>query len=142
VFVVHGRDDGTKNTVARFLESLDLEAVILHEQPSKGQTIIEKFEANSQVDFAVVLCTGDDMGHLKDSPSDSKLRARQNVILELGFFLGALGRDKVCVLYGEGVELPNDYAGVVFLSLSDRAWRFELANELRAAGITIDMNKL
>ena len=93
VFVVHGRDESARQTVARFLEKLDLEPVILHEQPSKGRTIIEKFEDHSDVGFVVVLLTPDDVGKRKDEKSDLKPHARQNVILELGFFLGSLGRE-------------------------------------------------
>ncbi len=99
VFVVHGHDDGLKETVARFLTKLDLEPVILHEQPNRGRTIIEKFEEHSDVAFAVVLFTPDDVGYPSGKVDESKPRARQNVVLELGFFMAALGREKVCVLY-------------------------------------------
>lgn len=99
IFIVHGRNQGIKEAVARFIEKLDLEAVILHEKPSKGRTIIEKFSDYSDVYFAIVLLTADDIGKRKDSSEDSKPRARQNVIFELGYFLGKLGRSRVCALY-------------------------------------------
>jgi predicted nucleotide-binding protein len=71
-----------------------------------------------------------------------KLRARQNVILELGFFLGKLGRKRVCALYQHNVEIPSDYAGVLFVPIdSGGAWRLPLARELKAAGLDIDMNR-
>ena len=89
VFVVHGRDDGTKNTVARFLENKNLKPVILSEQPDEGLTIIEKFEKHAQdVGFAVVLLTPDDVGALQGGENNLMPRARQNVILELGYFMG------------------------------------------------------
>jgi predicted nucleotide-binding protein len=97
-----------KESVARFLEKLDLRPIILHEQPNKGRTVIEKFEAHSDVGFAVVLLTPDDVGGLASSPDKLSRRARQNVILELGYFIGKLGRAKVCALYKEGVEIPSD----------------------------------
>jgi hypothetical protein len=101
IFVVHGRDGGFRDRVARFLEKLKLDPVILHELPNKGRTIIEKFMDYSDVSFAVVLLTADDRGGLSDTSFESqKKRARQNVILELGFFVGRLGRDHVCALYG------------------------------------------
>jgi hypothetical protein len=87
VFVVHGHDNGAKETVARFLEKLGLKPVILHEQPNQGRTIIEKFEDHADADYAVVLFTPDDMGHPVGKPNESKPRARQNVLLELGFFM-------------------------------------------------------
>lgn len=100
LFVVHGRNEGIRESVARFLESLGLPVTILHEQPNKGRTIIEKFEDYADdVGFAVVLLTGDDRGGLAETPPKGFLpRARQNVILELGFFLGKIDRERVCPL--------------------------------------------
>jgi predicted nucleotide-binding protein len=74
VFIVHGRNEGIKEAVARFIEKLDLEAIILHEKPSKGRTIIEKFSDYSDVNFAIVLLTADDIGKEKDSSGDLKPR--------------------------------------------------------------------
>lgn len=144
VFVVHGRDNAAKEGIARFLEKLDLKPVILHEQPNKGRTIIEKFEDYSDVGFAVVLLTPDDRGGLASEPYESqKPRARQNVVLELGFFLGKLGRSRVCALYRKGVEIPSDYDGVAFVAFDEgAAWQFALAKELKSAGFKIDMNLL
>jgi len=135
VFIVHGRDEGTKEALARHVEKLGFKPVILHEQANQGRTIIEKFEDHSKdVGFAVVLCTPDDEG--KSVKEDElKPRARQNVILELGFFLAKLGRGSVCVLYGKGVEMPSDYDGVLYISLEDN-WREQLRAEIEAAGIS------
>lgn len=142
VFVVHGHDDGTKEAVARFLGKLDLEPVILHEQPNRGRTVIEKFEDYADVAFAVVLFTPDDIGHAAGKEADAKPRARQNVVLELGFFMAALGRAHVCVLYKGGVEIPSDYSGVLYEELDGKGmWRFRLAAEIKAAGIEVDLNK-
>lgn len=144
VFIVHGHDSLAKIEVARTLEKLKLEAIVLHEQPNEGKTIVEKFEGNaSQVGFAVVLLTPDDEGHPKNKPDSKKDRARQNVILELGYFSGVLGRSKVCVLYKGNIEIPSDYLGVVYVSMDEAgAWKFSLAKELKEAGLTIDLNDL
>jgi predicted nucleotide-binding protein len=142
VFVVHGHDDGLKETVARFLSKLDLQPVILHEQPNRGRTVVEKFEEHSDVAFAVVLFTPDDVGHCVGKADEIKPRARQNVVLELGFFMSALGRERVCILYKRGVEVPSDYAGVLYEELDVKgAWRFRLAVEIQAAGVEVDLNK-
>jgi predicted nucleotide-binding protein len=138
VFLVHGHDDGAKESTARFLEKLGITAVILHEQPNLGKTLIEKLEHYGKVPFAVVLLTPDDEGRAKDAPTLNP-RARQNVVLELGYFVGHLGRMHVCALYKGGVELPSDYDGVVWIDM-DGEWRVPLARELRAAGFTVDMN--
>lgn len=143
VFIVHGHDEAAKTSVARFLEKLGLKAIILHEQPNKGQTIIEKFESNAAgVGFAIVLLTPDDVAAPKDKPNDTSLRARQNVIMELGYFCGTLGRDKVCVLYKKGVEIPSDYIGVVYTQIDDSdGWHLKLAKEMKEAGLYVDLNK-
>ncbi len=141
VFLVHGRNDAVRESVARFLERLELQPVILHEQPNKGRTIIEKFEAHSDVGFAVVLLTADDMGTLA-SEDHLRPRARQNVILELGYFIGKLGRARVCAVYVEGVELPSDIHGILYVPYDNsNGWRLKLANEIRAAGIAVDLNR-
>jgi hypothetical protein len=90
--------------LARFIEQLDLKAIILHEQPTERRTIIEKIEAYSDVGFAVVLITGDDVGSLREKADKPVPRARQNVILELGYFIARLGRERVCPLYEDGVR--------------------------------------
>jgi predicted nucleotide-binding protein len=142
LFVVHGQDEAAKETVARFLEKLDLKPIILHEQANKGLTLIEKLEVNAEVDFAVVLLTPDDVGYSVGEDGKAKPRARQNVILELGYFLGYLGRGRVCALHKGDVEIPSDFHGVVYVPMDDaQGWRVLLAREIRAAGIDVDLNR-
>lgn len=142
VFIVHGHDSEAKLEIARFLEKLRLNPIILHELPDKGRTIIEKFEANTNVCFAIVLLTPDDIGHPRDDASKAKPRARQNVILELGFFVGRLGRHRVCALRKGDIEIPTDYSGVLYKTLDEQGgWKFELAREIKQAGIEIDVNR-
>ena len=142
VFVVHGRDEARRDAVARFISKLGLTPVILHEQPNVGKTIIEKFIHYADVSFAVVILTGDDRGGLAGSePATLRARARQNVVFELGFFIAKLGRQNVCALYEEGVDLPSDYDGVVFVELDPKgAWQMQLAREMKHALLPIDMN--
>ena len=69
-------------------------------------------------------------------------RARQNVILELGFFLGWLGRERVCPLVKGDMETPSDYDGVVYTKLDEAdGWKMKLVRELKAAGFDIDANR-
>jgi predicted nucleotide-binding protein len=143
VFIVHGHNSGIKDSVARVLQTLGLKPIILHEQPNGGRTVFEKFSAYADVSFAVVLMTADDVGKAKAEPGDVKPRARQNVILELGYFLCRLGPSKVCALYESGVEIPSDYQGVLFTELDANGhWRYDLVKELRAAGFDVDANRL
>ncbi len=143
VFVVHGRNDELKETVARFLGQLNLNPIILHEQPSGGRTIIEKFEAQSDACFAVVVLTPDDVGRLAaDTSAELQSRARQNVIFEWGFFVAKLGRRNVCALCAEGVEVPSDVGGVIYVELDRKgAWKMLLARELKAGGVDVDLNR-
>jgi predicted nucleotide-binding protein len=138
IFIVHGRDNETKESIARFVTRLGLEPVILHEQANKGRTIIEKFrEEAADIGFAVVLMTPD------DETAEGTMRARQNVILELGFFLGQLGNAKVAALVKGDVETPSDFDGVLYVQVDESgAWRFMVAKELKAAGYEVDLNKL
>lgn len=143
VFVVHGHDEEAKQSVARFLENLELEVIILHEQPNQGRTIIEKFEDYADVGFAVVLLTPDDMGAVRGEIDNLRPRARQNVVLELGFLVGKLGRQRVCALYKGNVEIPSDFAGILWVPMDPGgAWCFTLGREMKAAKLSVDLNKL
>ena len=144
VFIVHGHDELMKQATARFVEKLGLEPVILHEQPNKGRTIFEKFLDHSEVAFALVLLSGDDRGGLSGSSAESyQLRARQNVIFELGFFIGRLDRSRVVALHTPGVEIPSDYSGVIFIPFDkSNSWELLVAKEMRAAELKVDLNKL
>jgi predicted nucleotide-binding protein len=144
VFVVHGHDTELKVAVARMIEGLGLKATILHEQPNQGRTIIEKLEAHSiNAAYAIVLLTPDDIGYAKDKPAEAKLRARQNVVLELGLFVGLIGRAKVCALVKGTLERPSDIDGVLYIEVDDRgSWKFSLANEMKAAGLDVDLNRV
>ncbi|HTT97803.1 MAG TPA: nucleotide-binding protein [Rhizomicrobium sp.] len=141
IFIVHGHDEATKESVARFIEKLGLVPVILHERPSMGRPIITKFcEEARNVSFAVVLMTPDDIGG-KTGSDQLNQRARQNVVFELGFFIGMLAPSRVVALVKGNLEKPSDYEGVVYISLDREDWRTRLGSELRAAGITFDSNK-
>ncbi len=140
VFIAHGHDNGIKEEVARFIEQQGLQAVILHEQPDQGQTIIEKIMANSDVGYAVVLYSPDDQGRSK-TETEYKSRARQNVIFEHGIFVGKLGRDHVCALFNGELEPPSDLNGVMYISMS-KDWRSSLIREMKSLGYDVSMDKV
>lgn len=144
VFVVHGHDNGAKQEMARTLEKGGFEAIILHEQPDSGKTVIEKIERYSEVGFAVVLYTECDMGRDKTFPKeDEKYRARQNVVFEHGYLIGKLGRDRVCALVKGNVETPGDINGVVYIPMDAAgAWKIQLAKNMKEVGLAVDMNTL
>lgn len=147
IFIVHGKDESMKINVARVIEKLKLNPTILHEKPNKGRTIIEKFTDYSDVLYAIVLLSPDDIGYEKESSSieNQYFRARQNVILELGYFLGKLGRERVLVLFREEkkFEIPSDYSGVLFIPFDSAGkWQIDLVKELKASGYDVDANNL
>jgi predicted nucleotide-binding protein len=143
VFVVHGHDEGAREGIARFLEKIELEAIILHEQPDQGLTIIEKFETYAkQVGFAVVLLTPDDLGG-PASAAAHVARARQNVIFELGYFVGKLGRGRACLLRKGAVEIPSDLYGVIYTDMdAANGWKLKLVKELMAAEVPFNETKV
>ncbi len=142
IFVVHGHDEAALQGLARFLEKLGLEAIILKEQPDQGRTIIEKFEDTVEdIGFAVVLLTPDDLATSAKSET-SGARARQNVIFELGYFSGKLGRGRVCLLRKGQVEIPSDLYGVIYTEMdSADGWKTKLVQELKAAKVEFDANR-
>jgi predicted nucleotide-binding protein len=104
---------------------------------------MEKIEQHAgESKYAVVLLTGDDVGGVKDAePATQQARARQNVILELGWFCGEIGRKSVAVLYEEGVELPSDVDGLAYIPLGGN-WQKQLVDELRDAGWDFQLDRL
>ena len=144
VFIVHGHDEAVKLAVAGLLRQLELEPIVLSEQADQGRTIIKKFEEHSEVGFAVVLLTPDDTGASRHD-EEPQPRARQNVIFEFGYFLGKLGRRHVRAVVKGDVEIPSDYSGVLHIPFDDKdkdGWKLKLAQELKAAGLDFDMNRL
>lgn len=139
VFVVHGHDKRTRNAVVRFIEELHLTPIVLQEKADKGRTVIEKFERHAdEVGYAIVLLTPDDRGGVKTVKSldDLELRARQNVIFELGFFYGKLSRNQVCALLKDKIEIPSDIGGVLWIRMDNSGiWKHRLRMELLEAGL-------
>jgi predicted nucleotide-binding protein len=146
IFIVHGHDGELKEAVARMVSKFNLEPVILHEQARQGRPIIENFSIHAkQSGFAIVLLTADDVGSAGTVAEHAALqaRARQNVIFEMGFFVGLLGLGRVCAIYEAGVEMPSDLGGILYIRYDDAGrWQWDIAKEIRAAGYNIDLNKL
>lgn len=143
VFIVHGHDSNTRNEAELLVKQLGFEPVVLFKQPNMGDTIIEKLlRESSEAAFAIVLYTKCDEGKAVEEP-DLKPRARQNVVFEHGLMCGILGRKNVVALVEEGVEVPGDLNGVVYITLdAAKRWQFDVAREMKASGLEVDLNKL
>lgn len=147
VFVVHGHDSELKNDIDIFLRDIGLEPIILHRQADEGLTIIEKFEKHSDVAYAFILLTADDIGmtvteyEKSQKEKNVEFRARQNVIFEFGYFAAKLGRRNVCCIYKEGVTLPNDISGLLYKKVGDTidSVAYEIIKDLKAIGLKIEM---
>jgi predicted nucleotide-binding protein len=145
VFIVHGHDSELKQATTLLVTQLGLEPVILHQQSKQGQTIIESLSTHaSKSGFAIVLLTADDVGGVKGTKHSAlHLRARQNVIFEMGLFIGILGRARVCAVYETGVERPSDLDGILYVKYdSPGQWRHDVAKEIQDAGYVVDRNKI
>jgi predicted nucleotide-binding protein len=147
VFVVHGHDHALKTEMENFLHQIGLEPIVLHRQPDQGQTIIEKFEQNSDVGYTFVLLTPDEIAYtmdqdgLPDKDRKKERRSRPNVIFEFGYFVGRLGRSRVCCLYKGDVVLPSDLNGLVYKKIDGAfdSQAFSIIKELKAAGYQIKL---
>ena len=138
---MHGHDDSLKNEVARFIDKLGFESIILHEQANLGSTIIEKIEKYTDVGFGIVLYSPCDIGSKKGEENNLRPRARQNVIFEHGYLIGKLGRKNVAALIKDDIEIPNDISGLVYVSYNNE-WKNSLAKELLNCGYEVDYNKI
>jgi len=147
VFIVHGHDQLLKSDFERFIHEIGLEPIVLHRQPDEGMTIIEKFEKNADVGFAFILLTPDEIAYtvdqekIPDQDRKKEMRARPNVIFEFGYFAGRLGRNRVCCIYTENVELPSDISGLVYKKITGSidTIAFSVIKELKAAGYKIQV---
>lgn len=143
VFIIHGHDEALKQEVARFIEKIGLEAVILHEQSDNSEAIIEKIERCSDVGFAVALLTPDDRVFANGSNGETKpaYRARQNVIFEIGFFIGRIGRNRVfTIVKGDNIEILSDFSGIVYNKYYSDYWKLNLIKVLKSVGYDVDAN--
>ena len=147
VFVVYGHDTAARTQLEAMLRRWDLEPLILDQLVSSGQTIIEKLEEyTNQVNFGIVLATPDDIGYVKNKEEDKKFRVRQNVILELGMLLSAIGRSKVAILLSqaEDMEPPSDIQGLIYIPFKDNVeeTKLSLAKEMQNNGFSLDISRL
>ena len=137
VFIVHGRDNKTKELMRKFLLSIGIEPIILHEQPNEGKSILDKLQKQSEfVSYAIILLTPDDFGSFQEDQPRLMNRARQNVIFELGFFISKLGSENVSAI-NKGVQIPSDYEGIVYIPMKSNSdnWKEKLIEELISAKI-------
>jgi len=142
VFVITGEDEKKKTAVASFLASLGVEPVIPQEDNGYKTNLVEKLGKNSEVAFAIILLVGDEVGYPKEKPEESRPRANQKVIFELGFLMGRLPQNLVCALYEEGLDLPAEYQGNVFIPFDGGGiWKLLTARAMKMAQVDIDMNK-
>jgi len=145
VFVVHGHDETAKTNLEVFLREIGLEPIVLHRQADEGLTIIEKFEKHSEVGYAFILLTPDEVAYLRsedtrpDADRKKEFRARPNVIFEFGYFVGKLGRSKVCCLYTGNVTLPSDVSGIIYKKYesSIEEVAYSVLKDLKASGYKV-----
>ena len=146
VFIVHGHDHASRDIIADFVNNWGLIPIVLDKQLNKGRTIIEKFEdLADESGFAIVLFTPDDVGGVASAKhmGELKYRARQNVILELGYLLKTVGRQQVCILHKGDIELPSDIHGLLYIPMDDAGkWKEKVIREMVEAKVLANANKI
>jgi predicted nucleotide-binding protein len=146
VFVVHGHDTSSREQLELVLHKLGLDPFVLANTGGGGLTIIEALETeigtnNHQARFGIVLMTPDDMGYSKsDGAENVQPRARQNVVLEMGMLISAVGRGNVAILKKGHLEAPSDAQGILYIPFNDHVKEAvpKLADRLRAAGFILN----
>jgi len=146
VIVVCGTDDDMKKALTHALSKLWLIPVLLCEEPSHGRKLMERYTDYADVGFAVVLLSPDDFGYAKNAESTTrKLRPRQEVVFELGFLLGKLGRGNVLVFFKEclNFEVPTDFEGMKTVAFDQLdSWKLALIRELGNSGYSVDADRI
>lgn len=135
VFIIHGHDNELKNEVLLLLKRAGVNAIVLHEQADKGRTIIDKLiEESNNAGYAVALLTPDDL------TENGNTRARQNVILEIGYFIGIVGKERLRMVVKSNIEIPSDLGGILYEKYDAQgAWKIKLLKEIQAVGIYVDI---
>ncbi|WP_081882531.1 TIR domain-containing protein [Cryobacterium sp. MLB-32] len=142
LFIVHGHDEAARDSIRIYVHKLTgVMPISLAEEAGRGKTIIEKFETyGTAASFVIVLLTPDDVGQTvadRDAGTMPNFRARQNVVLELGYFIGKIGRDNIVVVVDKDVERPSDLAGLSYVEYPGSNWKDDLRVELQAAALTL-----
>ena len=138
IFIVHGHDGEKKEAIARLIEQQGIHPIILSDEVNSGATIIEKIEKHANVGAAICIFSPDDIGKSKKENVEQD-RARQNVVLETGYFMGRLGRDRVIILSNGDLEFPSDLQGIVYTGAE---WKIKVLKELRNIGFDVSLDKL
>lgn len=146
VFIVHGHDEIAKTSLEIFLREIGLDPIVLHRKADQGLTIIEKLEKHSAVGYAFILLTPDEIAYLKDQESKpdeerkKEYRARANVVFEFGYFVGRLGRSRVCCLHTGDVTLPSDVSGMIYKKYNEKVEEvgYSIIKDLKACGYNLD----
>ncbi|MCW4023343.1 MAG: nucleotide-binding protein [Candidatus Bathyarchaeota archaeon] len=144
IFVVQGNNKEMNTDVLETLEKLELETIVLNEELNNEKKLVEKVNGCPNISFGVVLLFPDDSVCFQEKTSDeTKYRVSQNVIFELGFLLGKLGKQNIVAVYlpKKGFEIPNQYEGIRWVEYKG-GWYFKLINELKEANYDVDANKL
>jgi predicted nucleotide-binding protein len=138
VFIIHGHDASLKMEVQLLMHRAGVQSVVLHEMVDRGRTIIEKLIGETdRAGYAIALLTPDDL------TDGGQGRARQNVILEIGYFLGKLGKERIRMIVKDSVDVPSDLQGILYEKHdANGAWKMRLLKEMRAVGIFVDLQSV
>ena len=138
IFIVHGQDNEMKREVQLLLTRAGLDDVVLHERPDRGRTIIDKLIQESKDACYVIALLSPD-----DELANGSSRARQNVIFEIGYFLGKLGKERVRLFKRGNIDIPSDLQGILYENYDTEGnWRMKILKEMKAFGVEINVDKV
>lgn len=134
-FIIHGHDNDLKREVELLLTDAGVNHIVLNEQPDRGRAIIDKMlDETKYSGYAIALLTPDDITEHGDK------RARQNVIFEIGYFLGRIGKERIRMIVKDNIEIPSDLGGILYEKYDSKgAWKIKLLKEMQAVGIYVDI---
>lgn len=135
VFIIHGHDNELKSEIQLLMQNAGINNIVLHEQADKGRTIIDKLiDETNNSGYAIAILTPDDL------TNDGSKRARQNVILEIGYFIGKIGKERIRFIVKGDIEIPSDLQGILYEKFDrNGAWKIKLLKEIQAVGIYVDI---
>ena len=145
VFIVHGHNLGILAEVEAFVLKANKRPIVLKDQSRPGKNLLDELIQHSKgVQFAIVILSADDVARAEGEPQDQlRYRGRQNAVFEFGFLVRQLGKSKVFVLHEQGVEMPSDYGGVIYIPYDTTgAWKGLLAKAIGATGIPINIRSV
>ena len=132
VFIVYGRDENLLNEVKLLVTQLGLKPILISNEPDKGRSIFGKIKDSvNKCCYSIVLWTPDDVGSLATETEKIQFRARENVLIELGYVVAKLGEENVTIIKKGNPNIPTDIQGLALILREESEWKNHLYKNLK-----------